>query len=156
MSVSIVYKLKCNSRYIDVAGYLAGSNLPNSSINFSASNSRIIIDLKKKLVLYPNEKKVDSLVEYEYDNTIPADSCFSYNLPAVKTFNNITGCKKIFKNISPGIVIKNAPFGLQEVQTSGFFILLKNYAPVKWNPNFSKEFKKYKKLQMDMYEFLQE
>lgn len=94
MTVSLVYKLKCNSRYIDVAGYLSGSNLPNSTINFSASNSRIVIDLKKKLVFYPNEKKVDSLIEYEYDNPITEDSCFTYNLPAVKSFNNITGCKK--------------------------------------------------------------
>jgi hypothetical protein len=154
ITITIQYKIKCNNRYIDISGFVINNSLEKTAdITESSSNERTIIDLKRKQILYLNEKKVDTIYEYTINTNKYADSCFNYSLTNVKSFYKIKSCKTLYKNISPGVVIKGVKFGIEQVNMKGVNIILKSYSKIKWSPDFEKEFKKYETVQKGTYSF---
>lgn len=143
VTVTMNYLVTANQQYMHLIGTSQHTISPVDNIN--GSDAEIIIDLKNKLVYFPEDKKVKRLIPYQLTNEKAAkNDCYDN---AIKGFDeqqySIKTCKELPNWITPGLKFKKSNLGVREVRTPTFAIALKEFHITDENLDYQDLFKPF-------------
>lgn len=126
VTITMNYIVTANQQYMHLIGIVQNTISPVDNLN--GSHSEIIIDLKNKLVYFPEDKKVKRLIMYQLtDEKAAKNDCYDNAIKGFDERYSIKTCKELPNLITPGLKFKKSNFGVREVRTPTFALALKEF-----------------------------
>ncbi|HEX7845189.1 MAG TPA: hypothetical protein VF476_05255 [Chitinophagaceae bacterium] len=124
----ISYDLQADENYLYISSKIISSlAIPAADVENKASYSRVIIDLKKEIAYFPEEKEYKRVKKYQVIGTCVTDS-IGNKLNGIDSLTLVQFSSKMPWFVSPGVILHNRDCGgITHIKTSDYTIKLISY-----------------------------